>query len=490
MLAAVRDSVDRYDLFQPGDAIVVAVSGGPDSLCLLHVLHVLRQELDITLHVAHLNHRLRGAESDADAAFVRQLAASWELPYTIAEIDVTQLVAEGKEGEEEAARHARYSFLARVAHQIGASVVAVGHNADDQAETVLMHLMRGSGLAGLRGMAPRSLLGDLPLALIRPLLHVSRADIETYCRQQDLQPRLDRSNLDRTYFRNRLRHQILPALDQVAPGVHRRLCQLAELVAADQELLQAMIDELWPTLVIEAGDEFLALDLTAWRKLPLGLRRRALRRAAFQLRPDLRDLGFAQVEAARQVAETGTTGARVSLPGRLSLAVSYERLCISGVDYVLLPPPAWPALSPDMIIPLVIPGATPLPGDWRLEATLLSASDEALTAARQNDDPWRAFLDADRAGSGLVLRTRQPGDRFQPLGMAGRTASLSDFMINLRIPSAWRDQIPILARPTAPNSGPGEILWIAGWRLDERVRVHPASRRILRLDLCRPAELP
>jgi tRNA(Ile)-lysidine synthase len=353
-----------------------------------------------------------------------------------------------------------------------------------------MHLLRGSGLAGLRGMDPRSVFGEPPLALIRPLLFVSRADIEAYCRQQGLRPRLDRSNLDHTYFRNRLRYQVLPLLEECAPGVGQRICQLAELVASDHELLQAMLDELWPTLVIEAGDEALALDLAAWRDLPLGLRRRVLRRAAFQIRPGLRDLGFAQVEAARRIAEAGTSGARVSLPGRLSLTVSYERLWISDADSAPTPPVAWPVLSPGTVVSLRIPGATPLPGDWLLEASFLSATDEFIAAARQNDDPWRAFLDADHAGSDLVLRTRLPGESFQPLGMAGRTASLSDFLINLYIPSVWRDQIPILAHAAAPFSGPGEILWIAGWRLDERVGVRSTTSRILRLVFCRPAEVP
>jgi tRNA(Ile)-lysidine synthase len=353
-----------------------------------------------------------------------------------------------------------------------------------------MHFLRGSGLAGLRGMAPRSLFGDPPLALIRPLLFVSRADIEAFCRQQDLQPRLDRSNLDHTYFRNRLRYQVLPVLEECVPGVRRRLCQLAELVAGDHELLQVMLDELWPTLLIEAGDEALALDLAAWRDLPLGLRRRVLRRAAHQLRPDLRDLGFVQVEAARRIAEMGTTGARVSLPGRLSLTISYERLWISDADFAPTPPTAWPVLSPGAVVSLRIPGATLLPGDWLLEASFRSATDKVRAAARQNDNPWRAFLDADRAGTDLVLRTRLPGESFQPLGMAGRTASLSDFMINLCIPSAWRDQVPILARAAVPFSGPGEILWIAGWRLDERVCVRSTTSRVLRLVFRRPAELP
>lgn len=488
MLAAVRQIVARHDLFRPRDAVVVGVSGGSDSLCLLHVLVALGSELDITLHVAHLNHRLRGAESDADAAFVQRLAESWGLACSIDEVDVSALAAVSKLGEEEAARHARYTFLARTAYRVGAAAVAVGHNADDQTETVLMHLLRGTGLAGLRGMAPCSVMGDPPLVLIRPLLEVPRVSIEAYCREHDLQPRLDRSNLDRTFFRNRLRHEVLPALEEVAPGVNHRLRQMAQLVAADYELVQTMMDQVWPGLVVEVGDEALALDLQAWRNLPLGLRRGALLRAAFQLRPDLSDFGFSQVETARQVADTATTGAQVSLPGRLSLTVNYECLWISTAGHPPAQPADWPALPTGTVIPLRIPGCTQVPGGWLLEATFFPADNGIRNFAWQNENPWRAFLDFEQAGNNLVLRTRAPGDRFQPLGMEGHSASLSDFMINRRIPAAWRDQVPILSRVPDTGQQAGEILWIAGWRLDERVRVRLESRRVLRLDFRRPSD--
>jgi tRNA(Ile)-lysidine synthase len=290
--------------------------------------------------------------------------------------------------------------------------------------------------------------------------------------------------LDCSFFRNRLRHEIFPELDEVAPGVRQRLCQLAELVAADFDLLEGMLDDVWPGLLIEVGDGALALDLQAWRNLPLGLRRRALRRAAFQLRPDLRDLGFVQVEAARELAESAATGARASLPGGLSLMVSYERLWISAAGFTPAPPPAWPALPPGAIVPLRIPGRTRLPGDWSLEVVSLPAEGRVREAVLHNDDPWRGFMDADRAGTDLILRTRRPGDRFQPLGMEGRRSSVSDFMINERIPAAWRGRIPILARPAGDSP---EILWIAGWRLDERVRVRPQTRSILRFDFHPPA---
>ena len=240
----MRTYAQRYRLFNPGETVVVGVSGGPDSLCLLHLLRRLAPELRLWLHVAHLHHGLRGAEADADAAFVAELADCWGLPCTVGRIDVAALAREAGLSLEEAARQARYRFLAEVAEAGGASTLSVGHNADDQAETVLMHFLRGSGAAGLRGMLPRTPLddyrlfpaedGDLGdslslsgprvavsprLHLVRPLLAIPRTDIESYCAEYRLAPRFDRSNEDTTFFRNRLRHELLPILAAVAPSL-------------------------------------------------------------------------------------------------------------------------------------------------------------------------------------------------------------------------------------------------------------------------------
>ncbi len=233
LFQAVRDTIERHSLLEPGDSLVVGVSGGADSLCLLHLLARLRAEFDLALHVAHLNHQLRGERAAADAEFVRRTAVEWGVPVTVSSTDVAILAHERGVGVEEAARQARYAFLAGLAGDTGAGAIAVGHNADDQAETVLMHLLRGAGPAGLRGMSPRLALAglapDLPSAahvtLIRPLLEARRPAIEAYCREYRLQPRFDHSNLDTTLFRNRLRHEVLPVLEAVAPGVGGRLRQ-------------------------------------------------------------------------------------------------------------------------------------------------------------------------------------------------------------------------------------------------------------------------
>ncbi|HEY74741.1 MAG TPA: tRNA lysidine(34) synthetase TilS [Thermoflexia bacterium] len=484
ILRRVQEFIRRHSLLSPGDAVVVGVSGGPDSLCLLHLLVRLREEYHLRLHVAHLHHGARGEEADADAAFVADLARRWGLPATIAKKDVPAIARAHKLAFEEAARRVRYAFLARVAGDVGASKIAVGHNADDQAETVLMHFLRGAGPAGLRGMLPVTPLSDyrllepvadgplpspLPL-LIRPLLDVPRAGIEAYCAAYGLEPRFDRSNLDTTYFRNRLRHELLPLLETYNPNIRRRLCHTAHVVAADYALLEELRDRAWDEVVQEETEQAVVFDRAGWRDQPLSLRRALIRKAAYHLRPTLRDVDFVHVEDARRVAEEGTTGAQATLPGGLMLTVGYDTLTIAEAGYE--PPPEGPTMPPGVETEVALPGITPLPeAGWALEAEILETW--TLEEVEVNPDRWTAYLDADRLEKPLVLRTRRSGDRFRPQGMGGHGPRLTDWMINAKVPRAWRDRLPLLVAG-------GEVVWVCGWRVAETAIVGPETRRVAR----------
>jgi tRNA(Ile)-lysidine synthase len=493
LLATVWAYNTDNPILQRDDKVVVGISGGPDSLCLLHVLLQLRERLGLTLHAAHLNHRLRGPESDVDEEYVNQVAAEWQVPLTVSAAQVTALADRDGIGVEEAARRARYQFLGQVATQVGAQKVAVGHNADDQTETVLMHLLRGSGLIGLRGMLPAAPypLPGFALTLIRPLLDVPRSAIDVYCREHGLQPRLDRSNLDQVLLRNRLRHDVLPFLERVSPGVGGRLRQFAWLAAADLAVLEGVLEEAWEEVVRHESDSLIVLDLDAWRALPLGLRRSTLRRSVARLHGGLEGLSFRHVENARTVAERGSTGARATLPGDLELTVSYDRLVLASGAAAFSPAAECPILGATSPVPLAVPGRTVLPETcWKAFADLLPANPQTRTAATANDDASRAYLDADKAGSELILRPRIPGERFQPLGMAGKSSSVSDFMINNRVPAPIRDKVPILAIPAHNQNGMegGRILWIVGWRLDEQAKVTDRTRRILLISFSQTEE--
>lgn len=496
LIDTVRLSIERHGLLSRGETVVVGVSGGPDSLCLLHVLCRLAGEKALSLRVAHLHHGLRGDDADADADFVRRVAADWGVPCIIEQIRVRSVAERHSIAVEEAARRVRYAFLGRVAEEAGAHTVAVGHNADDQAETILMHWLRGSGLAGLRGMQPSLPLAEYRLLqrftpsssvaevrLIRPLLEVTRHEIEAYCAYYGLEPRFDRSNLDTTYFRNWLRHTVLPLLASHNPNVKEVLRRSAQVVAGDYALLRALLEERWPLLVLEEEPKRIVFDLDAWRALPISLQRSTIREAVHRLRRTLRDISFVHVENAVRVARDGTTGDRSTLPAGLLLSVDYDALVVASGT---APPdlPDWPLLSAGpRSEALRIPGDTRLPGsEWVLQSQLLDASDLPLEWAT-NTDPWAEVLDAESAGRNLWLRTRAPGDRFQPLGMKGHTVKLGDFLTNQKVPRHLRDRLPLLVRD-------GEIVWVCGLRLGERFRVHDETDRVLALKFLRRTEPP
>ncbi len=482
ILRDVQHAIEQYRLLESGARVVVGVSGGPDSVTLLHVLHRLAEPLNLTLHVAHLNHSLRGAEADGDADFVAALAAEWGLPCSVERVDVQAVAEREKLPVEEAARQARYTFLYQVAQQIGATHIAVGHNADDQAETVLMHVLRGAGLAGLRGMLPATRLRDYHLLaaklkppaevmLIRPLLYIPRSAIEAYCAEQQLTTRFDRSNLDTTFFRNRLRHEVLPYLARLNPGIAQRLCHLAEVARADYDVLHEFVRVAWDTLLIKESPDMLAFSLAGWREQPLAIQRAIVRCAAYKLRSSLRDVNFIHIEEAVRIAQYGVTGAQATLPQGLRLTVGYSSVTIAGENVLNLPPEK-PWLAPGVSLAVPVPGEIALPNGWRLHTQDVPRWN--LEAIADNCNPLVAWMDADILGKAPVLRTRRRGDTFQPQGMQGATVRLSDLLTNVKIPRPWRNYLPLI------EAG-GHVLWVVGIRLSEMAAVRATTRRVVYL---------
>jgi len=461
-------------------------------LCLLHVLLALREAYGLSLHVAHLNHRLRGADADADAEFVAATASSWGLPITVESRDVAAIARERHLAIEEAARQVRYAFLSQQARAVGAQKVAVGHNADDQVETVLMHWLRGSGLAGLRGMLPLTRLDQLRLSglepdlsphpvgpwLIRPLLDTPRTDIEAYCAAQGLQPRFDRSNLDTTFYRNRLRHELLPVLETFNPRFREVVLRSADIFSADYACLRRLLRREWRQLEISRSANSITLDLIRWRGLPVSLQRSVLREAIHRLHKSLRNINWVHIENALPVLQSGHTGMAVTLPGGLEARIQYDRFIVTrGGRSVERPDAPW-LTGP---IEVVLPGETRLPdSEWCLTAEVLARpaiNENSVTHPR----PWQAFLDYAVTGGALELRPRRRGDRFWPQGLGDRPTTLSNFMTSARIPRDWRDQIPLLASPAG-------ILWLPGWRISEPARLTDSTQWVLVLEFVRPGE--
>ncbi len=478
----VAQAIAQGALWAPGETVVVAVSGGADSLCLLHVLRALQPRHGGRLHVAHLDHCFRGTESSAEAARVAVLAGEWELPATVGAVDVPALMGRERLSAEEAARRARYRFLVGVAAAVGAAAIALGHTADDQAETVLMHIVRGSGLAGLRGMRPASPLApwmreglalERPPRLARPLLSLTRAQTAAYCAAAGLSPAQDAWNQDPRFLRVRLRQEVLPLLETINPRVRAALLRLAELAARQEEDLERLLDERWPALAAREG-EVVRLDLAAWRGLPPTLRLQALRRAVGQVRGHQEDLTWEAAVAAALLDERAV-GGEAALAEDLVARREYGAIAV-GRRAALVGASPWPELGAGLV-PLKVPGRTDLPGGHALLAEALPREQADYRAAGSLE----AYLDARSCGARLWLRTRRPGDRFRPLGLGGQK-KLQDFLIDEKVPRAERDRVPLVVSPRG-------IAWVVGYRLDERFRVRPETRRVLRLRWEAPARV-
>jgi tRNA(Ile)-lysidine synthase len=301
---------------------------------------------------------------------------------------------------------------------------------------------------------------------------VPRVDIECYCTEHCLEPRFDRSNLDTTYFRNRLRHELLPLLETYNPNVRARLRHTAAVVADDYELLIQLQEQAWGDTVQEEREAAVVFDRATWRTLPVALQRSVLRRAVYLLRRSLRDVDFIHVEDARRVGLSGETGAQATLPSGLVLSVGYDVLTV-GDEGDVGPPPDEPLLWQDEPLPVQVPGAMPLPqSDWALRAELLERWD--LEQIADNPDPWTAYLDMDALAGPLVLRRRHRGDRFRPQGMEGHSVKLSAFLINRKVPRVWRDHVPLLVAGD-------EIVWVCGRRVGGGVEVKASVQQVARL---------
>ena len=458
--------IQEHHLVLPSEPLLVAVSGGPDSVCLLHVLVKIQDELGIRLHVAHLNHQLRGADSEGDAQYVAELANHLGIAATIERRDVKSYQAQQRLSLEEAAREVRYTFLAEVARSTGASRAAVGHITDDHVETILMHLVRGIGTRGLRGLQPCSEWQSQgnSLTVIRPLLSISRKETASYCRRHKLKPRLDASNLSLSPLRNRIRLELLPLMQSYNPQVTEALLRMAQIAREDLDFINEESKQLWEQIA-QKQENTIILDRERFLELPLALKRHLIRAAIEKIIGNLRDIETRHIDQV-VAALNKPAGRKISLPEGLIFVVEYDRYLL-GVDPAALSP--FPVIEGEFA--LKIPGETHLPG-WQVEAAII-----AREQVVQEDNDFTAYFDRDKTGDMLTVRPRQRGDRFQPLGMS-QPKKVGGFMIDARIPQAWRRRIPVVCSPN-------QIVWIVGWRIDERVKVTEATKQVLRLKMVR-----
>jgi tRNA(Ile)-lysidine synthase len=431
--------------------------------------------------VAHFNHKLR-PDSDMDANIVEQTAGRLNIASVIESGDVYAFAEQEKHSIEEAARILRYRFLMRQARHFKAQAVAVGHTADDQVETVLMHLLRGAGLAGLKGMTHRTVIStfDPEIPIVRPLLDIWREETVVYCAANGFRPRHDPSNASLDFFRNRLRHLLIPALESYNPNVRETLWRTSRSLAEDYEIVAQALDEAWKKCLVQENADFVAFDSSALIRQPLGLQRNLVRRAVERIHPDNVDIGFKALESAGQfINNTGPyQHARLDLAGDVHLL--HEGLLIYVVSGdATLPVERWPQMPDESsTISLKIPDSIKLSGGWKLNCEVWNIASLAMEQARSSNDPFHVWLDAKGISDALELRVRQDGDRFEPLGMNGHMMKISDFFINVKLPQRARDRWPLLCL--------GEkVVWVPGYRPAHAFRLTDATRQALYFSLTR-----
>ena len=465
LLDTVRHGIVANDL--AGASMVVAFSGGPDSTTLLHSLYSLKDALGLELHTAHLDHGLRPESSEADAGYAREFASSLGVPFTTERADTDALKAKHGLSIEEAARKLRYEFLSRVSSRYKADCVALGHTLDDQAETVLLNAIRGTGLDGLSAMKAISSreIDARRVTLFRPLLSVSKSEILAYCAANDLDPRLDESNLSTEFTRNRIRLDLIPRLEQYNPSIRNALARLASSASMDLDFIRQEVEH--AAMDIVAVDSHGAcIERERFSRLHPALAYHLLRHAVEIVKGDTNDLDLGHVSQMFDMM-SGASGKSTNLPGGLRFHVDYHFAHIRRTDALDSSVPAMDGAS----IELRVPGSV-TKGEWIVSSRFVE--NDARSIKSPEDGPRLAErFDADAIGEILLLRTRKAGDTFQPLGMESEK-KLKDFMIDSHIPRRWRDSVPLV-------EACGRIAWVVGWRIADWAKISPRTRRVLEI---------
>lgn len=425
-------------------------------MALVHALWSLRDELGISLHVAHLNHSFRGAESDKDAEYVRELASSLGLESTIEKVDVPQIRKTLRLSAEEAARLVRYDFLDRLATDIHTDRIVLGHTADDQVETVLLNLLRGTGVDGLSGMPP------VRGKLIRPLISTRRSEIEYYIEEHGLHPRIDETNLLPAYTRNKVRLELLPLLRKdYNPEIDAAILRLAELAREDTAYLNMKAEEALNRITVSRGDGSISLDADVFTAYPLPIRRRLIREAVREVRGELADIGFIHVEELLRLIEAGGNF-KYELPGG-----TFVQRTGNLIVFLSSRPSEVPIVY---CHELSVPGETLIP---EIQAVIKAElSGEPLSPMRP-PDTLDIVLDYAGVKGKLKVRNWRPGDRIRPLGLGG-SKKVQDIFVDKKIPREARYRVPIIVDDE-------KIVWVVGLAISETVKVTDATREFLRL---------
>lgn len=472
LLEKVKNDIGRQNLLEPGAKIIVGVSGGADSVCLLKVLLELKNEFGTELLAVHVNHGLRGEEADRDQDFVVDLCREWSVPVRVYSVNIKKLSEKLGISEEEAGRTARYRIMENVRQKAYFDLIAVAHNRDDQAETVMMNILRGSGIDGICGIPAKR---D---RIIRPLLNISREEIEKYLNENKISFCTDSSNKGLEYTRNRIRNELFPRireLFEVDPV--NQLVRLSKLALEDREFLEDTAKRLYDDIVVSDTGE-VVLSAAGLRSLSDAMLKRIIRIAWERISSSRKNLEAVHVERIADLCRSGHTGQEVCLPKGFTAVISYDRLIFKKRGKKISRPFSYPVIREGRTMVYEVNGA--------LDSKVLSREEfmEKGYQEKTKENSLVQFFDLDRLGNGAEIRSRREGDRIRPYagkaGEKGHTVGekkLKEYFIDKKIPADERDMIPLVALGN-------RVAWIIGMRTSDEFRAREDTKNIWMLSWC------
>ncbi|MBU4321434.1 MAG: tRNA lysidine(34) synthetase TilS [Nitrospinae bacterium] len=452
LLGQVNTAIKKHSMLFEKDRVLIGLSGGPDSVCLLHALNNLKDEYKLSLHAIYIDHGLRPDEIPAEIEFCKKLCETLGVPFLTKSVDVKSYAKEYCLNKQEAARELRYKIFEDVALEIGSSRIALAHNADDQAETFFMRILRGAGQKGLSGIPP------VRGKIIRPLIEIERKDIEEFLDSISQSFIVDSSNLKKDYFRNWLRLAVMPEFKRQNPELIRTISRTSEIIREEDNYLELIVTKTLMRLIPKKTDRTIELFLVPLETMDRVILRRVLRRAIDAVK-GLRGIGFVHIEDIIELVKRGNSGDRIYLPKGIRVIKGYSTLILTSEQ-----PSKLGAYS------LNVPEELALK-----ESGILIKSSFADSAEIPCDGKSRVIIDAERIKLPLVVRARKSGDLFYPFGF-GKRKKLQDFFVDEKIPRDERDSIPIVL------SG-NDVVWIAGYRADERFKVMSETKKIVLIEI-------